>query len=181
MRRLQYLIPLMIIALAACSLGLSAGGVAEKPISSDESSAATSTFTDTIAGFSFDYPDSWHLIDGSDPNVTAYAITITSYDTANILGSEGVLENETKIDFFVMPDVSDMNAFLDEFRASKEVLEESTVTLDSGFAAARLRLRGTFGDEAVILMTIINNHGIIASGFDGLGRFDEITGTLRLA
>jgi hypothetical protein len=182
---MHYLILVILIPLAACSLGNptpSAGDVAETPISSPtQSSAGSSVFTDTIAGFTFNYPEGWHIIDGSNPNATSYAITLTSYDTANLPGSEGVLENETKIDFFVMPNVSDLNTWLDEFRASNEVLEESSVTLDNGASAMRMRVRGSLGDEAEILMTVINGYGITASGFDGLGRFDEIAGTLRPA
>jgi len=61
--------------------------------------------------------------------------------------------------------------------ASDQILSEEELELASGLRAVRMQV-SALGDS-VRLMTVVNGHPVVLTGFGDLSRFDEVARTLR--
>ena len=146
------------------------------------------TYTDSIAGFSIDYPADWFLesslLAGANEKQN-YTVMITSWDILNATPeSKGNLvpNEETKIDI----SVSKQNLTLEEvvaqqkqqFTSSNTILFEKLVTLDSGIQGMLWEIEG-LGGPVRTLIVVLNGNVIYISGYGDLQGFDAIALTFR--
>ncbi len=146
------------------------------------------TYTDSIAGFSIDYPADWFLESSSLAGANKkqnYTVIITSWDILNATPeAKGNLvpNEETKIDI----SVSKQNLTLEEvvaqqkqqFTSSNIILFEKLITLDSGIQGMLWEIEG-LGGPVRTLMVVLNGNVIYISGYGDLQDFDTIALTFR--
>lgn len=146
------------------------------------------TYTDSIAGFSIDYPADWFLESSSLAGANEkqnYTTMITSWDILNATPeSKGNLvpNEETKIDI----SVSKQNLTLEEvvaqqkqqFTSSNIILFEKLITLDSGIQGMLWEIEG-LGGPVRTLIVVLNGNVIYISGYGDLQDFDAIALTFR--
>ena len=167
----------------------------ESPISNPQSPTPTQaetpdlsqTYTNSIIGYSFNYPSDWNatsfgLEDGK-------AVYLFSYDPASVTGkSEGVPAGETKID--VGAPFVEKFATLDDFMnfikqsiandgGATTVLAEERFTLPSGWETVYLKTETTFGIGEAYHLVINGNGLIVGSGSAEPGMLRRIVETLR--
>ena len=146
------------------------------------------TYTDSIAGFSIDYPADWFLESSSLAGANEkqnFTTMITSWDILNATPeSKGNLvpNEETKIDI----SVSKQNLTLEEvvaqqkqqFTSSNSILFEELITLDSGIQGMLWEIEG-LGGPVRTLIVVLNGNVIYISGYGDLQGFDAIALTFR--
>ena len=146
------------------------------------------TYTDSIAGFSIDFPADWFLESSSLAGANEkqnYTVIITSWDILNATPeSKGNLvpNEETKIDI----SVSKQNLTLEEvvaqqkqqFTSSNTILFEKLITLDSGIQGMLWEIEG-LGGPVRTLIVVLNGNVIYISGYGDLQDFDAIALTFR--
>jgi hypothetical protein len=139
--------------------------------------ALDATYSDEQAGFSFNYPGSWHV--QNDPGFTA---NLTSYPTEEEDGEIG--EGETLINFVVLDSEQQFDALVETQRqeitaAGGTVSEESTLQLGEGGSAHILIQSMDDGAESIVAITQIANTNLLISGQGDLTHFNAIVESLR--
>jgi hypothetical protein len=146
------------------------------------------TCTNTIIGYSFNYPSGWNVTDfGVEDGKTIY---LFSYDPASVPQGKnnGIPEGETKIDFTAP--LPEKFASLDDFTAyikqsitnsgdDTTVLAEERITLPSGWEATYLKTQTSFGIGEAYHLVIDGNGLIVGSGSAESGTLRNVVETLR--
>lgn len=146
------------------------------------------TYRDDVLGFEFDYPSGWTLYDVKPEikrNSLAYSVTLASWPPREG-GGGGVPAGETKMDVTVMRgDPTTLEEAVTERRRQMEtqdvpetLLSEANWFMPSGLQAVRWQVESSFGQAAVVL-TVINDQTVLASGFGDEAAFDAVARTLR--
>ena len=146
------------------------------------------TYTNSIIGYSFDYPSGWNVTDfGVEDGKTLY---LFSYDPASVPPGKdnGIPEGETKIDFTApLPEkfasLDDFTAYIKQSIANSEddttVLAEERITLPSGWEATYLKTQTSFGIGEAYHLVIDGNGLFVGSGSAEPGTLRNIVETLR--
>jgi len=158
---------------------------AETPISAN----GMATYTDSIAGFSIDYPTGWFVQSSALANAeqsVAYSISLASWDILSSYtppgkGQSGIPAGGTKIDVGVMKQsitLEEAIAQQHENESGSAILAQKDVTLADGLRAVILDFEGPFGLVRT-LITVLNGNIIYVSGYGDLENFETIALTLR--
>lgn len=175
---MSYKLPILLLIpalfLSACNVGTDAGSESQTqnietpeslttPAPATQSTLLGPIYTDTRIGFTFNYPEGWIIWEpGDTTTVTAYAITLQSFDPGP--GGGGSLpEGESKIDVYVNP--ADTNVTLEaiETRLNNEdgendlmtIASIEPITLAAGMAGLLVRGEG-MGGPFVSIHTLVN-------------------------
>ncbi|MFN8597203.1 MAG: hypothetical protein U0559_13600 [Anaerolineae bacterium] len=134
------------------------------------------TYRSTAYGIEVDYPAGWILESSGDGAI------LWSKQPVKV-GVGGVPADVAKID---IGGELGSTVTLDELVARQKqgvaevngkILSEEALTLASGLRAIRMSV-SAMGDN-VTLLTIVNGHPVVLTGYGDLGRFDEVARTLR--
>ena len=146
------------------------------------------TYTDSIAGFSIDYPADWFLESSSLAGANEkqnYTVMITSWDILNATPeSKGnmVPNEETKIDIAVFKQNMTLEEVVaqqkQQFTSSNSILFEELITLDSGIQGMLWEIEGLTGPVRTLIV-VLNGNVIYISGYGDLQAFDTIALTFR--
>lgn len=138
--------------------------------------ANTQTYRNTTLGFEVDYPSGW-LLESSGDGAILWSKRLDR------VGVGGVPADVAKIDF---ASESGSTLTLDELVARQKkgvaevngkILSEDEWTLAGGLRAVHMTV-SAIGDN-VTLLTIINGHPVVLTGYGDMSRFDEVARTLR--
>jgi hypothetical protein len=133
-----------------------------------------STYRNTLVGFELDYPAGWSLDEAGDTDILWSQRPIEP-------GSGGLPEGVLKIDISSEPNTTitleELVARQKQGITSDQILSEEALTLPGGMSAVRMQV-SALGDS-VTLMTVVNGHPVVLSGFGDLSGFDEVARTLR--
>jgi len=151
---------------------------------------ASTTFTDTYAGFAFDYPSDW-VMTSLDPaiaqNSSVYTHSLRSpMPTRGPKQQEGIPPGASAIDVVI---INEGEKTLEEAVAERKqayateempptVLAEEDWVLPSGLKAVRFLL-DTRGGQAANMITVINGRVIMFAGMGELALFEPIAKSLR--
>lgn len=160
-----------------------------QPSSTSAAIPNPATYTDTLAGFSLDYPAGWFLDDSVLANAGqgyAYTVGIATWDLRNPPTPGGKQENAlpeggTKIDVTVVKEpmtLEEAVAKQAENELSTPILAREDVTLAGGLPAAILDVEG-FAGLTRTLITALNGNVIYVSGYGNLDQFEAIALSLR--
>jgi hypothetical protein len=139
----------------------------------------TATFSEPLAGYTFDYPQGWYLnsvpgtteIDSSDPHTWATKGVLPPGETQVLFINDAALKGASFTD---VRDVTYENIDL----AGEKVLREENWSLPGEIPAVRLLVSSPNGEYAV-LVTVLNGAPLQVKGYGDLNLFDAIIATLR--
>lgn len=140
----------------------------------------TETYTDTQAGYAFDYPAQWYMQGGEGSPAI-----VTSFEPVTD-GTGGIDPAQTKIDFVPQAGSTDV-ATLAAAQATMitdqggEILQEANYILANGTPATRIEYQTEAGAAQVVLVTTVGETPLLVAGYGNLVAFDEIVNTLRVA
>jgi hypothetical protein len=137
------------------------------------------TFIEPLAGYTFDYPQGWHLnsvpgtteINSSDPSTWAVKGNLPPGETQVIFINDAALKGASFTD---LRNVTFEHIDL----AGEEVLREENWVLPGGIPAVRLLVSGPSGEYAM-LVTVLGETPLQVKGSGDLALFDAIIATLR--
>ncbi|MDX1665046.1 MAG: hypothetical protein R3272_14740 [Candidatus Promineifilaceae bacterium] len=145
-------------------------------------------YVDEVAAVAVGYPAGWHVIDVDEETKetsTAYAVTFQSWEPA-AAGGGGRPEGGTKFDLAVMSGVP--AGSLDEAAGWRDgqmaddplttVLSQERVTLGDDLEAVQWEVQ-SFGEIALVTLTVADGRVVIVSGVGDLALIEEITQTLE--
>jgi hypothetical protein len=182
-------VPLNAIALSKGEYTISANGmsttfnwpsaptITPEPIS-ETPAANRQTYLNTTLGIEVDYPAGWLLESAGDTAI------LWSRRPARV-GVGGVPSDVAKID---ISSESNSTLTLEELVARQKqgvaevngkILSEEEWTLAGGLRAVRMSV-SAIGDS-VTLMTVVNGHPVVLTGFGDVSRFDEVARSVRLS
>ncbi len=183
-------IPLNAVALSKGAYAVSANGVSTTfnwpsaptitpdPGSAAPASANWQTYLNTTLGIEVDYPAGWMLESSRDDVILWFRCPAR-------VGIDGVPGDVAKID---ISSELDSTLTLEELVARQKqgvaevngkILSEEEWTLAGGLRAVHMSV-SAIGDN-VTLMTVVNGHPIVLTGFGDFSRFDEVARSLRLS
>ena len=139
----------------------------------------TATFSEPMAGYTFDYPQGWYLnsvpgtteIDSSDPHTWATKGVLPPGETQVLFINDAALKGAS------FTDVRDVTYESIDLSGEK-VLQEENWSLPGGMPAVRLLVSGPAG-EYTVLITVLDGEPLQVYGFGDLAIFDAIITTLR--
>ncbi|MBZ0291929.1 MAG: hypothetical protein K8L99_05105 [Anaerolineae bacterium] len=138
----------------------------------------TETYTDSQAGFAFDYPEDWYVQgDAGTP------VSLTSFEPEEN-GSGGIDPAQTKIDFVPQDAGTDIEVLAENQRQmiteqDGEILQDANYELADGTQAIRIEYTTSDEQLQVLLFTTVGDTPLLVAGFGNLVAFDEIVSTLR--
>jgi hypothetical protein len=134
----------------------------------------SSIYRNTLVGFDLVYPAGWLLDEAGDTD-----ILWSQRPTGP--GTEGVPGDVVKIDISSEPDTTmtleELVARQKQGVTTDQILSEEELELPGGLRAVRMQV-SALGDS-VTLMTVVNGHPVVLTGFGDLSRFDEVARTLQ--
>lgn len=145
------------------------------------------TYQDEFAGFAFDYPKGWTVVDVDDQvkqQGRGYTVTLMSWppDTA---GGGGAPAEGSKVDVSVLLwEPVELEAFVSHQRevwqanSAVQILSEEPWTLESGLAATHMQLMADEG-EVFIMLSLVNGRFLLFSGEGDQALVSQIARTLR--
>jgi len=148
---------------------------------------AMTTYTDTFAGFSLDYPANWFLESSAllhAEESTIYSVGMASWDIVHPAESTGKQANSlppggTKIDVGVLKQPMTLEEAVAQLsEADGPILARNDVTLAGGLPGVILDFEG-FAGLTRTLITILNENVIYVTGYGNLENFESIALTLR--
>jgi len=143
------------------------------------------TYTDTTAGFTFEYPASWTV--GPTEGQSRGGITaFTSWDRPSDVLPGETPPGETRLDATIQlwDPKGDLEAFLTQRMAAWSasgitVVSETRSTLADGRPTASYVVQGSDGAQAYFFFTTLGGDYLVLSGSGDLAILAEIAGTLR--
>ncbi|MFQ5343064.1 MAG: hypothetical protein ACE5F6_16110, partial [Anaerolineae bacterium] len=135
--------------------------------------ALTETYTNTTAGYAFDYPAGW-LVDGEGEYVS-----LQNYRSEDLPPREVNDPDLYKIEFvWIRPgQARTVDEMLDQMRDGLEGPPKDVAV--NGLEGIRITVRGFRGDTARILLLALNGRVLLIQSWQGGRLFDRITKTLR--
>ncbi len=151
-------------------------------------SDAIQTYRDPEAGFAFDLPASWHLVEVSEAirrQGMAFAVTASSW-TPSGAGSEGIPPGGAKLDITVIrTDASNLeeaalerSAQMQSQEPAEQILREEHWLLAGDLQAIRWQVESR-GKEVLMVLTFIEGKTILLTGLGDLAQVDQVACTLR--
>lgn len=151
------------------------------------------SYTDTLAGFSFQYPGFWNITDLSNvikQNASAYTISLRSPSpTPGPKQQDGIMPGVAAIDITVLRnDGKTLAQAADERRQAAlntpngqplKTLIDQPVTMPSGLAAQYFVFQDTDGSTSSQLVTLVHGHTLLVSGFGDQTFFTTVTGSIQ--
>ena len=140
----------------------------------------TESFSEPLAGYTFDYPQGWYLnstpgtteVNSSDPSTWAVKGSLPSGDTQVRFVNDAAMQGYSFTDVRA--------ATLEQIDlAGETVLREENWALPGGDSAVRLLVSAPNGEYAV-LVTVLRGAPLQVYGYGDLTLFDAILATLRL-
>lgn len=143
------------------------------------------TYTDTLAGFSLDYPAGWFIEDSvlvHAEESSNYSISIASWDILNPppdRQANGLPNGGAKFDVTVIKEPMTLEGAVAQVKQTgTPVLAQSDVTLANGIPGTILDIEG-FAGRARMLIALLNGNVIYVTGYGNLENFETIALSLR--
>jgi hypothetical protein len=139
----------------------------------------TQSFSEPLAGYTFDYPQGWYLnsvpgtteIDSIDPSTWAIKGVLPAGETQVLFINDAALKGASFTDVRAA-------TFEQIDLAGEKVMSEENWALPGEIPAVRLLVSGPNGEYAM-LVTVLNGASLQIKGFGDLSLFDAIIATLR--
>lgn len=145
------------------------------------------TYTDTLAGFSLDYPAGWFIEDSALVHAgegTNYSISISSWDILNPpppseWEANGLPKGGTKFDVTVIKEPMTLEGAVAQVKQTgTPILARQDIILVNGIPGIILDIEG-FAGRARMLISILNGNVIYVTGYGNLENFEAIALSLH--